>query len=107
MIAIGNEVLIAKTKISFGSFSVVIDNPMFWACAALIALFFLSRWGIKKFIIFSFILAGCFYLMQKTDTFIIDYFGKEEGEFYTILVKPFFMFIIGFVFIYYTFINKE
>lgn len=103
-----NQAFIAKMmKISFGSFSFTVDNPLLWGSVAIIALFFLFRWGIKKFFIFNFILGGSIYLMIKADTFIINYFGKEEGEFFTLLTKPLFVFIVGFVFIYYTFIDKE
>lgn len=94
-------------KISFGSFSFAVNNPLVLAGIAIIALFFLFRWGIKKFLIFNFILAGSIYLMVKADTFIINFFGKEEGEFFTLLTKPLFVFIVGFVFIYYTFIDRE
>lgn len=98
---------VAKVKIALGSFSVVLNNPFYWAGFALIAFFFLSRWGIKKFFIFNCILASCVYLMVRADTFIIDIFGKEEGEFFTLLSKPLFLFIIGYVFVYYTFIDRE
>ena len=104
---IGNEALIATVKISLGSFSFTFDNPLQWVSVAIIALFFLFRCGIKKFFIFNFILGGSIYLMMKADTFIINFFGKEEGDFFTLLTKPLFVFIVGFVFIYYTFIDKE
>lgn len=99
--------LIAKIKVSFGSFSFILGNPLFWISAALIVAFLLYRMGIKKFVIFSFITSGCFYLMFKIDKYIINFFGKEEGEFYTLLTKPLFVFIIGFFFIYYMFIQRD
>lgn len=104
---VGNGAFIAKIRISFGSFSHTIDNPILWGSIAIVVLFFLYHWGIKKFFIFSFVLSGSIYLMFQADQYIVDIFGKEEGEFYTLLTKPFFAFIIGFVFIYYTFIDRE
>lgn len=101
------EALSAVIKVSAGSFSFAIDNPFFWISVAFIAFFFLFRWGLKRFLIFIIVLAGSLFLMEKADTYIINLFGKEEGEFYALLTKPLFIFICGFLFIYYTFINKE
>lgn len=99
--------LINKVSISFGSFKVIVENPLFWAGGVVILLFLLIRWGIRKFLSFSIVIAALLFSMFKVDSYIVSIFGKEEGSFYTVLTKPLFLFLIAFVVIYYGFIWKD
>ena len=102
-----HSVCVARSKLIIGSFSFVVDNPLWWVAVVCIALFFLYHWGLKNFVVFCCIVAACIFLMQRLDTFVFDIFGRQEGELYVLLTRPFFVFIIGFVFIYYTFVHKD
>lgn len=99
--------LIARVSVSFGSSKMIIGNPLFWIGFIVILLFLLIRWGIKKFFSFSIIISTLLFSMFRVDNFIVSYFGREEGNFYSVLTKPLFLFLIAFVVIYYFFIWKD
>ncbi|NQU19085.1 hypothetical protein HQ550_02900 [bacterium] len=99
--------LAARIKISFGSLKVIIGSPLFWVGVIVILLFFLRRWGLKKFISFSIVISVLLFLMFRLDSFIVNLLGKEEGIPFSFLTKPFFLAAIAFVFLYYNFMRKE
>ena len=99
--------LSARLQVHFGSYRFSFDNPIFWISVAIIILFFLRHWGIKRLFSFSIITSILIFLMFKADAYIINIFGVEEGGYYALLTKPLFVFVIVFVFIYYGFIMKD
>ncbi len=100
-------ILSARIVFTFSSFKVGLGNPVFWICAFIILLVFLNRWGLKKILSFSVIISVLLFLMFKVDRIVIDIFGREEGNLYSVLTKPIFLFLIAVVLIYYAFIYKE
>jgi hypothetical protein len=99
--------LAARISIFFGSFKISLGNPLFWIGVVIILLFLLRQVGIKKLLSLSIIVSILLFLMFKVDGVIVNYFGKEDGNFCTVLTKPLFIFIIAVVFVYYIFLSKE
>ncbi|MBL7197567.1 MAG: hypothetical protein ISS47_05670 [Candidatus Omnitrophica bacterium] len=99
--------LITRINISLGSFKVSLGNPLFWAGVIIIVALLLRWWGIKKLISFSIITSVLLFLMFKLDSIITDSLGKDEGNPFALLTKPFFLALTAFVFIYYSFLRKD
>lgn len=97
----------SKINISLGDYNIIVGNPIFWIGVFVILLYFLRSWGIKKVISFGLIVSALLFSMFRFDDFISSFFGKEEGNYYALLTKPVFLFLMAFVFIYYAFINRE
>lgn len=72
---------------------------------AIVLIFFLRLWGFKKTLSFSLIIFLLLLVMFRVDNFIVGLFGKSEGSLIAVLVKPIFVFVMAFVFLYYCFMR--
>ena len=99
--------LIARIILDFGSFKIGLGNPFFWIGIIIISLILLFRWGVRKFLSFSILFSALLFSIYKIDQFIVAFFGKEEGELYTVLAKPFFLCLFAFLVFNYSFLNKD
>jgi len=83
-----------------------VDNPLSIIGGIIIFIFLLRCWGIKKIISCSVVVGILVFLMIRIDNLVLQTLGNSEGEYFTMLVKPFFVFIIALTFLYFSFIKE-
>lgn len=94
-------------EIALGNFKFTIDNPLFWVGCITAFIVLWRWWGIKKLLSFLIVFSLLIVLMFRTENIVSNYFGEGEGNYFAMLIRPFFIALAAFIFFYYGFLRKD